>query len=80
MTKESARFLIKDAIISVGRCEERKPQNMGNTGKALHVERETTKYTKYTKYTKRRYAQNCQRGRKPQNTQNTQKKDSMWGD
>ena len=59
MTKESARFLIKDAIISVGRCEERKPQNMGNIGKALHVERKTTKYTKYTK---KRYAQDCQRG------------------
>ena len=31
MTKESARFLIKDAIISAGRCGERKPQNTPNT-------------------------------------------------
>ena len=77
MTKESARFLIKDAIISVGRCEERKPQNMETQEKHCMWGVETTKYTKYTK---RRYAQNCQRGRKPQNTQNTQKKDSMWGE
>ena len=73
MTKESARFLIKDAIISAGRSGERKPQNMRNTGKALYVERETTKYIKYTKYTKRRYAQDCQRGKSPRKTRTTRK-------